>query len=150
MIRDGSYQKRPTHGAGAAAAAHTNRSPSKRQHQQQQQRPSDFSERAFLEYFFQQTGLRMSPSQRRELVYLHYTRIPGGGRYDGPSWDIARRLAAEQDVFLGHATVQERENLSQWWMPGRMSHGRDDDNSGEEANENAHFGSNTVRRKRRR
>ncbi len=58
-----------------------------------------FSEEAFLEYFFQQTGLRISSSQRRELLHLYRTRIPGG-KYIGPTWDIARRLAVEQNIFL--------------------------------------------------
>ena len=70
----------------------------------------DFSERAFLQYFFDQTGLRFTPAQRREMVFLHRTRIPNG-RYDGPSWEIARRLAAEQEVFL-----QGRPNdMHDWW-----------------------------------
>lgn len=58
-----------------------------------------FSEQDFLQYFYQQTGLKFTSAQRRELLDLHRSRIPCG-QYDGPSWDIARRLAAEQEVFL--------------------------------------------------
>jgi DnaJ-class molecular chaperone len=70
----------------------------------------DFSERAFLQYFFEQTGLRFTSAQRREMILLHRTRIPGG-RYDGPSWDIARRLAAEQEVFL----EGRPHDMQDWW-----------------------------------
>jgi curved DNA-binding protein CbpA len=58
-----------------------------------------FTEQDFLHYFYQQTGLKLTSAQRRELLHIHQSRVPGG-RYDGPSWDIARRLAAEQEVFL--------------------------------------------------
>ena len=99
-IKRGDYKEKDSRGGGKPRYA--------RHYQTHENR--DFSERAFLDYFADQTGLRFTPAQRREMVFLHRTRIPNG-RYDGPSWEIARRLAAEQEVFL-----QGRpSNMHDWW-----------------------------------
>lgn len=58
-----------------------------------------WTEADFLQYFHRQTGVRLSSEQREELVRLYRTRVPGG-YYGGHSWDLARRLVAEQDAFL--------------------------------------------------
>lgn len=58
-----------------------------------------WTEADFLKYFHRQTGVRLSSEQREELVDLYRTRVPGG-YYGGHSWDLARRLVAEQDAFL--------------------------------------------------
>ena len=58
-----------------------------------------WTETDFLDFFHKQTGIRLSSDQRRELVHLHRSRIQGG-YYGGHSWDLARRLVAEQDAFL--------------------------------------------------
>jgi curved DNA-binding protein CbpA len=60
-----------------------------------------WTEEDFLQWFYEQTGQRLTSEQRRELVQLYRTQIPGG-RYDGPAWELARRLVAEQDAFLRH------------------------------------------------
>lgn len=53
----------------------------------------------FLNYFHRQTGVRLNSDQREELVNLYRNRVKGGS-YGGPSWDLARRLVAEQEMFL--------------------------------------------------
>lgn len=58
-----------------------------------------WTEADFLQYFHRQTGVRLSSEQREELVHLYRNRVPGG-YYGGHSWDLARRLVAEQDAFL--------------------------------------------------
>jgi curved DNA-binding protein CbpA len=69
--------------------------------------PGSWTEDDFLQWFFEQTGMRLTSDQRQELVHLHRSRIPGG-RYDGPSWELARRLAFEQDAFL-HQRYQQQQ-----------------------------------------
>lgn len=154
-IRDGTYstwEEEKLHKDKNGSASHHRRPRQRSNGGHAAHRPQDFSERAFLQYFFQQTGLQMTPGQRRELVCLHFTRIPGG-RYDGPSWDIARRLAAEQEVFLGQATPRELDALKKkWWMLSRSRHqyqnddeDEDDDNTSEEEIDKV-----TVNRRRRK
>jgi curved DNA-binding protein CbpA len=58
-----------------------------------------WTEEDFLQWFYEQTGQRLTSEQRREMVQLYRTQIPGG-RYDGPAWELIRRLVAEQDAFL--------------------------------------------------
>jgi hypothetical protein len=58
-----------------------------------------WTESDFLQWFHQQTGIKLSSSQRRALAEIHRSRIPGG-KYDGPSWELARRLVDEQDAFF--------------------------------------------------
>ncbi|KAG7358156.1 DnaJ domain containing protein [Nitzschia inconspicua] len=146
MIRDGTYKEGKKKNANAATPNNNNSNDSYETYASQssrrrnphtttkQQRPYDFSERAFLKYFFYQTGLNLSSVQRRELVSLHYkyhhqnnsnnnnnntTGTIPGGRYGGPSWEIARRLVAEQEVFLAQATTKEMHDAlpkGWWWM----------------------------------
>lgn len=68
---------------------------------------ASWTEEDFLHWFYEQTGMRLSSDQRRELVNLYRGRIPGG-RYDGPHWELARRLVAEQDAFLRHQYQQQQ------------------------------------------
>ena len=58
-----------------------------------------WTETDFLDHFHRQTGVRLTSDQRREMVHLYRNRIQGG-YYGGHSWDLARRLVAEQDAFL--------------------------------------------------
>lgn len=58
-----------------------------------------WTEEDFLDWFNEQTGVQLTCDQRRELVKLYRNQIPGG-RYDGPHWDLARRLVAYQDAFV--------------------------------------------------
>lgn len=57
----------------------------------------------FLDHFHRQTGVRLTSAQRHEIVQLYRSRVPGGF-YGGHSWDLARRLVAEQDAFLRNMT----------------------------------------------
>ena len=66
-----------------------------------------WTEEDFLQWFNEQTGLKLTSEQRREMVNLYRSRIPGG-RYDGPSWDLARRLVAYQDAFLKQRQQQHQ------------------------------------------
>ena len=61
--------------------------------------PHAFTEADFLDHFHRQTGVRLTSDQRREMVHLYRSRVQGG-YYGGHSWDLARRLVAEQDAFL--------------------------------------------------
>ena len=70
-----------------------------------------WTEDDFLKWFNDQTGLRLTSQQRRELVHLYRSRVPGG-RYDGPSWDLARRLVAYQDAFLKKSQQRGRSSTS--------------------------------------
>lgn len=104
-----------------------------------------FSEQDFLNYFAEQTGLRLSSAQRREMIHLYRNRPQG--YYAGHSWDLARRLSFEQDSYLRR--MQEHQQQQD-----------DDDDSGRNSvNSNVDFdeptGSSDVqadklRRKRRR
>ena len=94
-----------------------------------------FTEEDFLECFFQQTGQRLSSAQRRELVQLHRSRIPGA-KYDGPAWALAERLVQMQDIFLTRA-AQGQDNPS--WK-----------NHTTTSSESSDPESSSVRRKRRR
>jgi DnaJ domain len=58
-----------------------------------------FTEADFLDHFHRQTGVRLTSDQRQEMVHLYRSRVHGG-YYGGHSWDLARRLVAEQDAFL--------------------------------------------------
>lgn len=78
------------------------------EHSRQQLRPSDyneedlFTEQDFLDWFFESTGVRLTSSQRKEMVHLYwkqYHRLDGKHPH-GQSWDLARRLVSFQDVFL--------------------------------------------------
>ncbi len=126
-IRDGSYQKSSSRRAGAEPASPFHRNVRNEQ--------GGFSEQEFLEYFYQQTGLKLTSAQRRELLHLHHNRIPGG-RYDGPSWDIARRVAAEQEVFLQRRSMHSGD-------PSVRTDSRDSIRSDDDSGIN-------LRRKRRR
>ena len=58
-----------------------------------------WTEDQFLAWFHEQTGVKLSSAQRRELVRLHRSRVPGG-YYGGQMWDLARRVVQEQDAFF--------------------------------------------------
>lgn len=60
---------------------------------------SILTESDFLDHFHRQTGVRLTSEQRAEMVHLYRSRMQGG-YYGGHSWDLARRLVAEQDAFL--------------------------------------------------
>ena len=62
-------------------------------------RSHSWTENDFLYYFHRQTGVMLTSEQRQELVNLYRTRVKGS-YYGGHSWDLARRLVAEQDAFL--------------------------------------------------
>lgn len=80
---------------------------------QQQEEEEFFHETAFwteddfLQWFYEQTAVRLTSDQRRELVSLDRSRIPGAF-YGGQHWDLARRLASEQDAFLRYKQQQEQ------------------------------------------
>ena len=109
---------------------------------------TEFSEAEFLEHLYQQTGTRISSAQRRELIQLDSSRIPGA-TYNGPGWDFARRVAIEQELFTRHRNefYPERENTNN--KNGTQS-------SSEFKTDNNQSGSKTdtsqgnLRRKRRR
>lgn len=67
--------------------------------EQKSPRGHSWTEADFLNYFHRQTGVRLTSDQREELVHLYRSRVQGG-YYGGHSWDLARRLVAEQDAFL--------------------------------------------------
>jgi curved DNA-binding protein CbpA len=58
-----------------------------------------FTEQDFLNYFWQNTGIKMTSVQRRELVHLYRSRIPGA-YYGGQMYDLAHRVVHEQDAFF--------------------------------------------------
>jgi hypothetical protein len=58
-----------------------------------------WTESDFLQWFHQLTGIKLSSAQRRALAEIHRSRIPGG-KYDGPSYELAGRLVHEQDAFF--------------------------------------------------
>jgi hypothetical protein len=58
-----------------------------------------WTEQDFLNWFCQNTGIKMTPVQRRELVHLHRSRIPGA-YYGGQMYDLAHRVVQEQDAFF--------------------------------------------------
>jgi hypothetical protein len=60
---------------------------------------SPWTEQDFLNWLCQNTGIKMTPVQRRELVHLHRSRIPGA-YYGGQMYDLARRVVHEQDAFF--------------------------------------------------
>jgi curved DNA-binding protein CbpA len=95
---------------------------------------ASWTEEDFLQWFFEHTGLRLTSDQRRELVHLYRSRIPGG-RYDGPSWELARRLVTEQDAFLRQRHQQQQRGHSF----AASSGGKKESSDG-----------NPIRRKRRR
>lgn len=97
LIRDGSYVYQADD--QERTSSHRAAQPAGPLHRNVQNDQGGYTEKDFLQYFYQQTGLKLTSAQRRELLHLHRSRIPGG-RYDGQSWDIARRVAAEQEVFL--------------------------------------------------
>ena len=70
--------------------------------------PPEWTEQDFLQYFYDQTGVKVSSAQRRELVQLHRSRIEGGGGYGGQHWALAQRLVEYQDAFLDYKVRQER------------------------------------------
>jgi curved DNA-binding protein CbpA len=100
------------------------------------------SESAFLQYFFDQTGQRLSSAQRLELIHLHRSRIPGG-RYDGPAWSLAQRLAEEQEAYLSR-----RDHFSDSGAYPRQQAGND--SSTENYSRTDECSENALRRKRRR
>lgn len=57
-----------------------------------------WTEQDFLNWFCQNTGIKMTSVQRRELVHLHRSRIPGA-YYGGQMYDLAHRVVYEQDAF---------------------------------------------------
>jgi hypothetical protein len=58
-----------------------------------------WTEQDFLNWFCQNTGIKMTSVQRRELVHLHRSRIPGAF-YGGQMYDLAQRVVHEQDAFF--------------------------------------------------
>ncbi|KAG7341281.1 DnaJ domain containing protein [Nitzschia inconspicua] len=179
MIRDGTYKEKKNKNTNTATPNNNNSNDTYDTYASQSnrrrnprtstkpQRPFDFSERAFLKYFFYQTGLNLSSVQRRELVSLHYkyhhhhnsnntTETIPGGRYGGPSWEIARRLVAEQEVFLAQATTKEMHDAlpkGWWWTTtttttntaGEQQQGNHDTRDGE-----PDVSINVLRRRRKR
>lgn len=103
-----------------------------------------WTETDFLNYFHRQTGVRLTSEQRQELVHLYRTRVQGA-YYGGHSWDLARRLVAEQDAFL--------RNMESG-CPSRSRRGsRHDQNASSfqtGSQESETSGANNLRRKRRR
>ena len=81
---------------------------SRQHHHHHHHKHHHFSERDFLNYFYEQTGVRLTPSQRREMIELYRTKTPG--YYGGHSWDIARRLSFEQDSYLARMKEYQDHN----------------------------------------
>eukprot|EP00536_Pseudo-nitzschia_multiseries_P012465 jgi/Psemu1/309154/fgenesh1_kg.478_\ len=88
-IRDGTYTLDPGKGVGKV----------RRETKSNTQQRTAFSEQIFLDYLYQQTGTKITSAQRRELIQLDSSRIPGA-TYNGPNWDFARRVAIEQELFM--------------------------------------------------
>jgi curved DNA-binding protein CbpA len=131
LIRDGIYVDQ---GAGND---HHKTPPPGPLHRNMHNDRGGYTEKEFLQYFYQQTGLKLTSTQRRELLHLHRSRIPGG-RYDGQSWDIARRLAAEQEIFLQRRSIRHEDPIeNDGGSSGDGIHSDDDDDK-------------NLRRKRRR
>jgi curved DNA-binding protein CbpA len=120
--------------------------------EQQQQHPAaSWTEQDFLQWFFEQTGLRFTLDQRRELVNLHRSRV-SGGRYDGPSWEIARRLVTEQDAFFRRRYQQQQRGEHSFASSSSSSSSLSSLQRppGGEKKNNSQDDSNPIRRKRRR
>jgi curved DNA-binding protein CbpA len=118
---------------------------------------ADWTEDDFLDWFHDQTGQRVSSAQRRELIELHRSRVPGAV-YQGSMWELARRLAQEQDAFLlkqQQQQQQQQQNRGQSSFYSTTSsrtthqHSRTGDKQDQET-KTGPDGSGTVRRKRQR
>ncbi|VEU33877.1 unnamed protein product [Pseudo-nitzschia multistriata] len=72
-----------------------------------------FSEEEFLEHLYRQTGTKISSAQRRELIKLDLSRMPGA-TYHGPGWDFARRVAIEQDLFMKRGYESQFSQGGSW------------------------------------
>ena len=102
---------------------------------------TDWTEEGFLQWFFDQTGLRLTPDQRREMVNLYRSRVPGH-RYEGPSWEVCRRLVEYQEIFLRQRQQQQQEQQERRHSFSTRKEGK----GGSHAATNP----NPMRRKRRR
>jgi DnaJ-class molecular chaperone len=122
--------------------------------QQQQYHHHRFSERNFLNYFYEQTGVRLTSSQRREMIELYRNRTPG--YYGGHSWDIARRLSFEQDSYLARMQeYQQHDDLHSDLNDDASSsssgnNGDEEDNSQNRSNDGSSDNNNKLRRRKRR
>jgi DnaJ-class molecular chaperone len=115
---------------------------------------ADWTEDDFLDWFHDQTGQRVSSAQRRELIELHRSRVPGAV-YQGSMWELARRLAQEQDAFLLKQQQQQQQNRGQSSFYSTTSNHTTHQNSqtGDKQDHETKTGSDstgTVRRKRHR
>ena len=66
------------------------------------------TEELFLHWFYDQTAVRLTSIQRRELDQLYWRHRHLRER--GPTWDLARRLVELQDVFLKNRERIYRES----------------------------------------
>ena len=105
-----------------------------------------WTEEDFLDWFYEQTGFRVSPSQRRELIQLHRSRVPGG-QYNGSMWELARRLTQEQDAFL---LKQQQQQQEQGGTCSSSSFSTSSSNASHDRKQQANDSATTTMRRRRR
>jgi curved DNA-binding protein CbpA len=110
-----------------------------------------FDEEDFLQYVFEQTGQQISSTQRRELIELDRRRIPGC-RYEGPGYDLARRVAIEQELFITQRNqfYAESSNSKKSKTNESSSSEYNTDNGTGRKNSKNNANSMDLRRKRRR
>jgi hypothetical protein len=104
-----------------------------------------------LQYIFDQTGQQISSTQRRELIELDRRRIPGC-RYEGPGYDLARRVAIGQELFITQRNqfyAENSNNKKSKTNESSSSEYNTDNGTGKKNNKN-HTKSMDLRRKRRR
>ena len=110
---------------------------------------TSWTEEDFLDWFYENTGFRVSPAQRKELIQLHRSRVPGGS-YNGSMWELARRLTQEQDAFL---LKQQQQQQQQGFKDSSASSSTSSSASSpfsSNKNSNSSSATTTIRRKRRR
>ena len=110
---------------------------------------SSYSETQFLHWFYEQTGLLFTSEQRREMITLYRNRV---GNYDGPAWDITRRLVEYQEMYLTRMYQQQQQQQ----QGNTRNSDRDDEHAKKtyttkrSATKNTTTNSTPIRRRRQR
>ena len=114
----------------------------------QDDRISSYSEPHFLHWFYEQTGLLFTSEQRREMITLYRNRV---GNYDGPAWDITRRLVEYQEMYLTRMYQQQQQQQGNTRNSDRDDeHAKKTYTTKRSATKNTTTNSTPIRRRRQR